>query len=412
MVLSPERPRALLGSPRVLFVSHEATRTGAPMMLLHFLRWLRANTDLAFEVLLLAGGPLVPEFRALAPTRLVEALGTGRASYFEAGVTRAGFPRLANRIKLARTERLLRDLRSFDVLYLNSATSALALRLLPDVPPLVVSHVHELRSAFRYWFPEADRDLLLESTDWFVACSDGVGLNLIESYGIPRERVSRHYEFIEAPVADPDRGHRQRADLGIPAGARLIGGSGVVNWRKGPDLFVQVAAALTRVAPHLDVHFLWIGGSGDEHLPVVADAARLGVGGRVHFVGEVDDPADLFSILDVFCLTSREDPYPLVMLEAAALGVPVVSFANGGAAEFARDPEGSDELPARIVPYLDVEAMASTVAELLDDEEARLAVARRGQERVLREHSIDVGSAALYKELLRRFRAHGTGGQR
>ena len=54
--------------PSILFVSHDASRTGAPIALLTFLRWLRANTDYRFEVLLGCGGPLEPAFEALAPT--------------------------------------------------------------------------------------------------------------------------------------------------------------------------------------------------------------------------------------------------------------------------------------------------------------------------------------------------------
>ena len=51
---------------RVLFISHDATRTGAPMILLHLLRWLRANTELSFDVLLRDGGELAGEFEQTA----------------------------------------------------------------------------------------------------------------------------------------------------------------------------------------------------------------------------------------------------------------------------------------------------------------------------------------------------------
>jgi hypothetical protein len=50
---------------KILFVGHRADRTGAPILLLHLLRWLRENTELCFELLLLKGGDLEPEFRKL-----------------------------------------------------------------------------------------------------------------------------------------------------------------------------------------------------------------------------------------------------------------------------------------------------------------------------------------------------------
>ena len=74
----------------------------------------------------------------------------------------------------------------------------------------------------------------------------------------------------------------------------------------------------------------------------------------VHFVGELENPHPLLNACDLFCLPSREDPFPLVMLEAGALGKPMVCFDGaGGAKEFAARGAGI------VVPYLDVPAMAA-----------------------------------------------------
>ena len=66
------------------------------------------------------------------------------------------------------------------------------------------------------------------------------------------------------------------------------------------------------------------------------DAKRLGLGDRIKFVGPLEQPAQLFAAMDVFALTSREDPFPLVMLEAAAAGIPFVCFAEAVARRIAR----------------------------------------------------------------------------
>lgn len=388
------------GPGRVLFVGHEATRTGAPVMFLHFLRWLRANTDLDFEVLLLNGGPLADEYAEVAPLTVVPALGKGRRSYFEGGLARAGFPRAADRTKVLRNRRALRHMQGFDALYLNSTTSALALRVLPEIPPLVLSHVHELDSAFTYWFPQRDRDIMLAATHRFIACAQAVSRHLIGARGVPGTQVACHYEFIEPPVPDPMRAAELRRSLGIPASARIVGGAGQAIWRKAPDLFIQTAARLRDRRPDLDVHFVWVGEVDNGRMPVQLDIERMGLTDRVHFVGEVRDPADLFSTFDVFCLPSREDPYPLVMLETASLGVPVVAFANGGVVEFAGLHDQGVEPRAVIVPYLDVGALTDSIAELFDDEGRRIAIGRRGQDRVLTEHTVEIGAKSLYEELL------------
>src|SRR5690606_17003431 len=55
----------------ILFVSHEGTRTGAPMMLLHFLRWLREHGKVDPQIALLRGGPLTEQFAELGPTTVL-----------------------------------------------------------------------------------------------------------------------------------------------------------------------------------------------------------------------------------------------------------------------------------------------------------------------------------------------------
>ena len=367
-------------------------------MFLHFLRWLKANTDLDFEILLLAGGPLTSEFEAVAPVRLVEALGQGPRSYLEAGLARAGLANLGDRLKVSRSRRAVADLCGFDALYLNSTTSALALRILPEIPPLVLSHIHELDAAFRYWFPESQRSAMLDQTDRFVACAESVAVNLIGGWRVPSSKVSCHHEFILPPQPTPGGAARARAELGIPATASIVGGAGSVIWRKGPDLFIQMANDICRNRPDLDLHFVWVGAPSLERTPVEFDLAKMGLADRVHFVGEVDRPDDLFSAFDVFALTSREDPFPLVMLETAAIGVPIVSFANGGVSELAGSALPS-ERRAIVVDYLDVAALGEAVVDLCENEGERLALGRRGQRRVLEHHVVDVGAADLYREL-------------
>jgi len=380
-------------APRVLFVCHEASLTGAPKVLLTYLTWLSANTDLRFEILALAGGPLLADFSALAPTTVVEARGRSHASYFEAGLVKAGYPQLGDRLKKRRVGRKLRDLTGFDAVYLNSATSALVLRVLPEIPPLIISHVHELDSAFAHWFDEFDRAAMITRTDWFVACADTVARMLTE-YGVDPTRISCHHEFIEPPVLGSDGSGGVRAIVDIPEGSFVVGASGQSIWRKGPDLFIQMAAHIVSRHPDLDVHFVWVG-STETDLWALHDIEKMGLSGRVHFVGQIEEPTPMYADFDVFCLTSREDPFPLVMLEMAALGVPVVGFDNGGIVEFA----GADEC-CIVVDYLDVAALGLAVTDLLASPARRSALGEKSGERVRTQHLVDVAAPRLYREMM------------
>ena len=118
------------------------------------------------------------------------------------------------------------------------------------------------------------------------------------------------------------------------------------------------------------------------------DGRRLGLGDRIRFVGPLEQPAELFAAMDVFALTSREDPFPLVMLEAAAAGVPVVCFAGGGGARIV-DPDAG-----RVAPYLDVAGMAAAISDLLERGEERQRMGRAA-ERVRKRHTVDQAGPVL-----------------
>ena len=233
-------------------------------------------------------------------------------------------------------------------------------------------------------------------TDHYVACSRVTSESLVSTEGVPPERITLCHAFIavdevQLARARADR-HVTRRRLGISPDALVVGGVGTMDWRKGPDLFVQLAAMVTRRLPDADVHFVWAGGDagGPTRGGLLMDARRLGLGDRIKFVGPLEQLAELFAAMDVFALTSREDPFPLVMLEAAAAGIPLVCFAGGGGApEFAHPDAG------RVAAYLDVAGMAAAVSDLLEREEERQRMGQIAAERVRKRHTVDQAGPVL-----------------
>lgn len=381
---------------RLLAVSHEATRTGAPIVLLRLLQWLKAQREVDIEVLLLKGGPLEADFAALGRVHRAYAYGDATVpEKLEKRLRRRYVGAAAEASRLARLRRDVRDLRGFDVVYCNSMSSAVALRILPELPPTVITHVHELDSAVAKWIDDDDRTAMLGLSDAFVVAADCVGRNLVENHGVAPERVHRCYEFVDPPVIDLDGIDAARERLGLAPDDLVVGAVGTADWRKGTDLFLQMAARIGRVAPDLEVRFVWVGHQVEHfeggHL---ADVAGAGLGEVVTFTGEVPDPGSYMSHFDVFCLTSREDPYPLVCLEAALLGTPIVTFANGGMVELGRADGDADPLLVT-VPYLDVEAMADEVVALLRDRDRAARSGARLRGWVADRHVTDVGAAEL-----------------
>lgn len=350
---------------RILFVSHEATRTGAPMFLLHLLRWLRREAKVDFEILLGAGGPLEEEFRKVGLVHFKKDLENDPAA-------------------LAR----------FDLIYANTCLNGELLDELPCAGIPIITHVHELDSAYDQ-LGARRLGVCLRQTSWVQAGSEAVAACLEKRFGWARERMSVCPKLVDVaafekrPAADWATARRQ---YGLSEDAQVIVGCGPQHWRKGIDLFLQLALLVkTRLGAGRPVRFLWIGAEARPELAAMlaADIRQMGLQADVTLLGELADPRPVLALADAVCLPSREDAGPFAMLEAAALGKPLLGFeAAGGLAEFARHGGGI------MVPHLDVPALADACVAVLSDElrraemggaarllvEEQFAVAVRGPE--------------------------------
>jgi glycosyltransferase involved in cell wall biosynthesis len=378
---------------RVLFLGHAAERTGPPLILLELLRWIRAHTELEPGVVLIEGGPLLEEYRAVAPTWILQDwLAPGPAQLAWRVLHRLRLPGMAERVKQRHLQRPVRDLGHWSTVYANCAGTARLLPLLPSPPDHLVAHIHELSTGLDYHLPPETRELLFDRVDRIIAVSDAVTQTLLaEGLARPDQITCIHGCIDPDPPSGPTL---TRADLGIADDAFLVGSAGLRHWRKAPDLFVSVARRVIDTAP--DARFVWLGGDDDAPASraALADVERAGLTGRVEFVAHQDHPRDWFRLFDAFLLTAREDAYPLVCLEAASVGVPIVCFTSGGAPEFVRADAGV------VVPYPDLDAAAAALLELRADPDRRRALGETGRARARAEHAVSVIAPRLVEEIL------------
>lgn len=173
----------------------------------------------------------------------------------------------------------------------------------------------------------------------------------------------------------PFKGDRDelRRSLGLPVDARFGVFVGHEYGRKGLPQSVEALLDLPD-----DVHLIVVGGTED----MIADATRhvvaLGLAGRVHFVGRQSDPRPWMRAADVFVFPSLYESYGLVVLEALAMGLPVVATATGAVPELV-----TDGVTGRIVTPTPDSIAEGISAILSDDPVAMGASARRTAE----EHS-------------------------
>lgn len=375
--MPPKVPPSFAGPvsarPKVLFVLHEASRTGAPFFLLHLLRWLRRNTPLNFEVLVAKGGALEPAFAEVAKLLTPKDM--------------AAEPSL---------------MPSFDLIYSNTACNGMLLEELQsgDVP--VLTHFHELDVGYQH-LGARNMAAVVRHSNHIFACAEAVAERIRRIFAVPADRISVHYEIgdvgaaAQAMPASEVNALRRRFD--IPDSAHVVTACGTLDLRKAPDLFMQVAVQLRRLlGAARPLRFLWIGSCNSPELLqyLRLDLRKLGLEAEFQFVGELASPHGLLALSDVFCLTSREDPFPLVMLEAAALGRPVVSFERaGGAGEFCAMGGGV------AVPYLDAMAMAQAACDLIKNPAQAAELGRKASALVQRRFVVEAIAPAIWAELQR-----------
>jgi glycosyltransferase involved in cell wall biosynthesis len=160
-----------------------------------------------------------------------------------------------------------------------------------------------------------------------------------------------------------------RASLGIPADAWVIGTVGRLAPEKAYPALVEAAAPLLGEQTRLVIV-----GEGSERGPIEATAARLGVSALVHLAGARSDVPRILAALDVFALSSTTEGLPLVIPEAMATGLPVVSTSVGGIPGVVREGE-----TGLLVPAGDTAALTSALDAMARDPARARALGARGR---------------------------------
>jgi glycosyltransferase involved in cell wall biosynthesis len=391
---------------RVLFVAHDAYRAGATIFLLNMLRWLREHTDITFDVAVREHGEMLAEFRkvcrsfVLAPAVPPDALRPRLEGWW----------RRWRPYERHRTLRSLATSGEYDLLYLNTLTLGDHLARIEGVGLPVVTHVHELGYVIRR-FGHAEEQRVLLRSERVICVSDEVLQNLVLNFGCPSAKAQRIHGF--TPVDADAQGTRQERaarlldPLRIPRDALLVGVCAHGTLMKGVDLAVPLTRLLPPRVGGREVHLVWIGSERAEY-PLdlaVSDARKAGVADRVHFAGFSREPASWLSLLDVHLMLSREESFPLAVMEAAVQGGPTIAFSDaGGAPEFILPDAGV------CTPYLDLPAMAAAVIDLLVNEPARRAMGEVARRRVRASHAPDVVLPQVVRVMQDAVAAHGATG--
>lgn len=196
--------------------------------------------------------------------------------------------------------------------------------------------------------------------------------------GLPEGRVQVFYNGYDFAAMN-DRAAavpkgRLRTELGIPPGAPVLGGVMRFSSVKRPDLWAKVAIAAARQQP--DLHGLIVG-DGPMRQEVMDHVARAGLSDRIHFAGRRSPVEPWMKAMDMLFLSSVTEGLPNVLIEAQAMGRPVVTMDVGGAAETIAP--GKTGLALGEAPP---QELGRKIAELLADRPRSAAMGRAARQHV------------------------------
>jgi len=332
---------------KIVFLMHDCHPHGAQYLALSLCRRLK-ELGFSIEILSLDSGSLAGDFERIAPLRFMNALSPIERALLMQGLQRNGFNYLIANTTVC--GQLVEEfaLREFRILTL----------------------VHELPNLIRERQLELSVSNIATYSDKVVFPAELVHQGFRQFTDLPTEKVVIRHQGLVRKNPYLGRTHEAKQLVterhGLPSDAVLILAVAFLDDRKGPDLLIE-ALVETRRMSESEVHCLWVGHHDLDTLEVVHRLLRrYDLESCFHLVGFVRDPLEYYAAADIYALTSREDPFPNVVLECLHIGLPVVAF---------RGLTGCDdcilENGGRLVEPLDCDAFARETINLIATPKAK-----------------------------------------
>jgi glycosyltransferase involved in cell wall biosynthesis len=342
----------------IFIITHEATRTGAPILALNTVQQLQARFNVV--VVLLGPGAIVHAFEKSAAAVIGPFDKRLRRTRFLDPVMESAIERFRPRFAIA-----------------HSVESYSVLRPLAKSGIPCIFAVHEFASYIRPLDILREVFVLSEKVVFPArVVFDNAILSCPELASARPSLLTQGKSVVPAGTSDNikdlERGRIAAVfpDKGLDGSNFTILGCGTVEFRKGVDIFIAVAAALRRLNPSLSFRFVWVGKGFDPikdssyGIYLAAQIERAELSDRVTFLDEVDDLEQVYDSADVLLLTSRFDPYPNVGIDAMVRGLPVICFANAsGIADTLLQNAATARL---VVPDAAAEEAAKVIQAMMD----------------------------------------------
>lgn len=338
---------------KIVVIGHETSLSGAPVLLFNLFSLIKENTKSEIKFTVHRDGPLTSLYRSLFKVIILKNSDYGK----EKNILKRIVNFLNNKVQLLR---LSWQVFNCDFIFSNTIVNGKIIRLLAIFNKPVITYVHELESVIQFYLNLGDAAFSLKGSDVFAFPSMAVKKVLAAQFKIPEAKLlPLNYYFPFQNQASLDSLNFDKVfwgRFGISDADFVVGGMGYASHRKGTDLFVEAFKFLYNM--NKNVKFCWIGEFEDEEFKhdILRDIPEEILGKNLIFTGSLPHNFANFLPFDIFFLSSREDPYPLVVLEAAWMEKPSICFEGaGGIPEFIQDDAGW------IIDKFNIEAVSNLI---------------------------------------------------
>lgn len=238
-------------------------------------------------------------------------------------------------------------------------------------------------------FVRHQTDRIRKTTRWLihthvaaVVAVSGAVKRALGTSGIRADKITVIPNSIQLEKFDPSHIDREaiRKELGIAANESLIGAIGKLNRGKGVYELLRAVGMIAEGNSSVKLVFV---GDGQEREGLRKEAERLGIGDKVFFTGVRKDVERMYAAMDIFVLPSTcSEAFGMVIIEAMAMGKPVIGTMVGGIPELITDRKNGI-----LVPPGDEKALAEAIRIYLADRDFSSRVASAGRQTVESEFS-------------------------
>ncbi len=293
---------------------------------------------------------------------------------------------------------------SFDIIHTHSSKAGILGRAAAWRSHSQALRVHSPHAfAFEMNLPPSRKRLFAAAerfagrlTDLLICTCEGERETALRYHIVPPGKAAVVRTGVDLRAFHPQpNSHRIREELGLPQRHRIVGTVGAIVEQKGHRTLIEAARIVLEQMPHTTFVIV---GSGMLRQELEARAAEFGLGRRFRFLGQRDDVPRLLATLDLFVMPSLWEGMPYALVEAMAVGVPVVGSDIPGIRDIVQ-PHST----GRLSRAGDAAALAAAIREALTDEGGSARMAQAARDVVMREHSRERMLSAIagcYERLL------------